>query len=233
VGGKYGLNSHCRICEKERARLDFAEKCADPIYKAKSNESRRLACAKRRQDPEIREKANERSRLANAKARQDPEIRKKFNQAGLDWAKNNPDKACAKDIARKAYRIEANPCHTSKPSADAWIAAEADKIAEMYYQASEHNLAVDHIDPLRPSETLPAWAKPLAEAAKKLPEYVGAHPKFRVRYGLVCGLHVSANLQLLSQSENSSKSNKFTPYRKTDGQLFRLSKDGIRWELQP
>ena len=172
----------------------------------------------------------ERCRLANAQKRQDPNEREKHNQASLDWAKENPDKACARAIARHAYRIEANPCHSSKPDSVAWNASEAPKIALIYQQASENGLEVDHIDPLRPSEALPAWAKPLAQAAKLLPEPIGAHHKFKVRYGLICGLHVSANLQLLSQYENGSKSNKFNPYRLTDGQLFYLSKDGKHWE---
>ena len=40
----------------------------------------------------------------------------------------------------------------------------------------------------------------------------------------VCGLHVSANLELVSRFDNRSKGNKFTPYR--------IDSDNIKWELK-
>ena len=40
---------------------------------------------------------------------------------------------------------------------------------------------------------------------------------------LVCGLHVSSNLQVITQQENQQKSNKFVPYRETrEGLTFSL-----------
>lgn len=49
-----------------------------------------------------------------------------------------------------------------------------------------------------------------------------------LQHWLVCGLHVETNLQILTESENSSKRNDFIPYRiDQDGKIHRLKIDPL------
>lgn len=80
---------------------------------------------------------------------------------------------------------------------------------------------------------IPKYGKTKIEKTKILKVYVDAQVKNlqgRTRWQVdhiiplqnpyVCGLHVSANLQVVLKSKNSAKGNLFTPYREVDGRKF-------------
>ena len=82
------------------------------------------------------------------------------------WAHNNSAYLVQYNRLRRAHVLKAKP---------KW--ADETKLNQIYKEAKEKGLTVDHIIPL-------------------------THP-------LVCGLHVPANLQLLTRAENTRKHNKF------------------------
>lgn len=92
------------------------------------------ASTKRRATPEGRAK----HKAANAKIRATPEGRAKANAAGLAWAKHNPGKATANVVRRTTAKLQRTP---------AW--ANLHNIQQLYVQAQQLGLVVDHIYPLR------------------------------------------------------------------------------------
>ena len=85
------------------------------------------------------------------------------------WTEANRGSVNSRNAKRRAAKLNASPSWVTKE--------EQDVIKELYKQAQEQGMHVDHIVPLQGKT--------------------------------VCGLHVLANLQLLSPTDNLSKSNKF------------------------
>ncbi|MEG3439324.1 hypothetical protein V0288_19515 [Pannus brasiliensis CCIBt3594] len=222
---KDGFTTYCKLCVSKATLESYRKRVSTEEGRAKARETTRKSQRKMRSTEEGRAKANEASR----KMRSTEEGRAKRNEANCNWRKKYPEKNTANTVAYRAMKLESNPTYTGKPSATAWSNLEKPKIKNFYQEAQESNREVDHIIPLRPDELPFPWLLPMYQNRRDFPDFEPLHRKFQARYGLCCGLHVSANLQLLAQSENGSKGNQFRTYRETHEAIYILSDDGENW----
>lgn len=123
----------CWACYLVANAKIHARICATPEGRTKRN----ALNTKRRATLEGRAKHNEASKLANAKVRATPEGRAKHNEASLAWARNNPGKAAAKVMKRKAAQLQRTP---------SW--ADLQAIQATYEENAVLGLATDHEIPL-------------------------------------------------------------------------------------
>lgn len=124
------------------------------------------------------------------------------------WARDNPDKQAAIEKKKGAkYRAH----HAAKVNAirRAWFKANPDKRAA--WEATRK---------ARKRGATPVWAeadqiKRVYAAARHLSDVLGKRMTVDhvvpLRHGLVCGLHVHANLQLLESEINMGKGNRTWP----------------------
>jgi len=130
------------------------------------------------------------------------------------WAKNNPEKKKisrakykASDkgkVSQKKYRNSDKGRKAYKAAIKEWWQSDQGKIRSCLYTATRKAAKL---------QATPLWAN--QEAIKFFyeckPEGCHVDHIIPLQGGNVCGLHVENNLQWLSESENCSKGNKWTP----------------------
>lgn len=116
----------------------LAKAYATPEGHAKAIAASAKAYAKTRATPEGRTTCNAAAAKRSAKIYTAPEGRARRIAAGLAWAKRYPEKNAAKVAQYKASKLQRIPL---------W--ADLDAIGQVYAEAQQKGLEVDHIYPLR------------------------------------------------------------------------------------
>mgnify|MGYP001178221453 CR=1 FL=1 len=146
---------------------------------AKAIESTR----RRRQREDVRERDRIASREAKRRKLADPVEREKHRQRTREWFRKNKERVRELPSRNKAIRAHYTSLYNAAElrAMPSW--ADRDQIAEFYREARRLSLAtgIPHeVDHIVP-----------------------------LRYKLASGLHVPANLQVVTRADNRSKSNRF------------------------
>lgn len=254
---KDGLQSWCRQCQNAYSKQANAKRRENPQLRAKINERSKVASANRyhRRRQEIKTDADLEAILATMPplkrcskcGEEKPRTPEYFslqyktkdalhsqcrvcaNESSLNWARNNPAKANALTTGRYAVKLQANPMARGKPESKKWRTIENAKIDAIYQEGTDTGKVVDHLIPLKAKEETFPWLLELKANARSFPDFQALHPKFKLRWSLVCGLHVSTNLQVIEPTANVRKGNQFMSYRENLEGIYVLSKDGKDW----
>jgi hypothetical protein len=196
---KDGLSSNCKACHKLQNVKWRAE-----------NVERIAATAKQWRDDNVERKAAMNKAWKYANKDRIISVMKVWNaenkdcraESGKAWRKANPERCI--EIA-KAWAAE-NPDKVNQ-KARTWRALNPHKVNA---QSAKRRMVVD--------QAIPAWAdlkeiQGFYKEAKRLEIQTGikhhVDHDIPLRHRLVCGLHVAANLQILTATENLKKKNKF------------------------
>ena len=196
-----GPVSRCKACCALVSRATCKKVTSDPCRVIK----RRTAAKKwREQNPE-------RVRATAQKGR--TQHREERNAAYRKWRKENPDRAREYEATKQKRWAKELRDRRMTPEAKA-------KRAEYWKNNPGMKSAICAARRVRQKNAYPAWAdrKAIAEIYRKaelLTERTGTEHHVDhidpIHHRLVCGLHVAANLQILTADENRRKSNRFEP----------------------